>query len=73
MTAALVVCIRSLAVAAWLLLTQPGRRLRLHAALRRLGATVAEHGGALDRSGALDRLLADHAVAARRLQATAPP
>jgi 1A family penicillin-binding protein len=73
MTAALAVCVRSLAVAAWLLMTQPGRRLRLRAALRRLGATVAEHGGALDHSRALDRLLADHAVAARQLQATAPP
>jgi penicillin-binding protein 1A len=73
MTAALAVCVRSLAVAAWLLMTQPGRRLRLRAALRRLGATVAEHGGALDHSGALDRLLADHAAAARQLQAAAPP
>jgi 1A family penicillin-binding protein len=72
-TAALAACLRSLAVAAWLLLTQPGRRLRLRAGLRRLGATVAQHGAALDPSRALDLLLADHAQAASQLGATAPP
>jgi penicillin-binding protein 1A len=73
MTAALAVCVRSLAVAAWLLLTQPGRRLRLRAALRRLGATVAEHGSVFHHSRVLGRLLADHALAARQLEAIAPP
>ena len=60
-------------MAAWLLLTQPGRWLRLRVALRRLGAIVAEHAAEPSRPLPLERLLARRAEAERRLAATAPP
>src|SRR6266536_1583429 len=65
--------LRSLGMAAWLLLTQPGRWLRLRVALRRLGAIVAEHAAEPSRPLPLERLLARRAEAERRLAATAPP
>jgi len=60
-------------MAAWLLLTQPARWLRLHVALRRLGAVVADHAAEPSRPPPLERLLARRAEAERRLAATAPP
>jgi 1A family penicillin-binding protein len=66
-------CLGSLALAAWLLVTQPGRWLRLRAALRRLGASLAAHAGELTRPQLIERLLARRAAAERALAATAPP
>jgi 1A family penicillin-binding protein len=66
-------CLLSVGLAAWLLLTQPSRWLRLRAALRGLGATVATHAEELSRPLLLERLLARHAEAERRLGETAPP
>ncbi len=65
--------LRSLGMAAGLLLTQPARWLRLHAALRRLGATVTAHADELPHPLLLERLLARRAAAERRLVSTAPP
>ena len=65
--------LRCLGMAAWLLLTQPARWLRLHVALRRLGAVVADHAAEPSRPPPLERLLARRAEAERRLAATAPP
>src|SRR6266545_1711852 len=56
--------LRSLGMAAWLL---------LRVALRRLGAIVAEHAAEPSRPLPLERLLARRAEAERRLAATAPP
>jgi penicillin-binding protein 1A len=65
--------LRSLGCAAWVLATQPGRWLRLRAARRRLGATVATHRDDPAIAGTLDRLLAERDEIERRLRGTAPP
>jgi penicillin-binding protein 1A len=65
--------LRSIGLAAWLLVTQPGRRLRLRAARRRLGAAVAVHRDGLARPRSLERLLAGRDEAERRLDGTSPP
>jgi len=66
-------CLRALGRAGWLLAGEPGRRLRLRSALRRLGATVAAHVGAQGGPAPLGRLLAARLRAERRLAGTAPP
>jgi penicillin-binding protein 1A len=66
-------CLWSVGLAAWLLVTQPGRWLRLRAALRRLGASLAAHAGELTHPQLLERLLARRAAAEQALAAMAPP